>query len=150
MAGCLPAPPGTPGADGDDGATGPIGPSDAWVGVGAGPTSVSTTVTTVATSTVSTTGPVLLLGTLTVDGSGANALATTCFIAAPGGANLGQGLSQVGNAPSGQALRATIAVQATATVSSVPAAFTLRCSTGQLTVNVQNATLTAIRVGALH
>jgi hypothetical protein len=142
---------GAPGADGDDGAT---GPSDAWVGVASSDTVVSATsegtAVTVATATVGKTGPTLFIGTLTASAPATSAGTVTCLIAAPGGGTLARNATEVGFAPSGQALRATIAVQFSGTVSLAPGAFTLRCFVGANSATIQNATLTAISVGALH
>ena len=145
---------GAKGETGAAGAGGGTGPSDAWVGVASGDTAVSATTAgtavTVATSTVGKSGPVLLLGTLTASAPAAAPQTVTCLIADPSGTAIGSNASEVGFAPSGQALRATIAVQAAVTVTTTPAAFTMRCYVNQVSVTIQHAVLTAISVGSLH
>lgn len=145
---------GDAGGTGDAGIKGDPGPSDAWVGVAGSDTPVTATTegtaVIVATTTVAKAGPLLLLGTLTASAPSSAPDTVTCLIVTPGGATIGSNASEVGFAPSGQALRATIAVQATATVVTTPAAYTMRCYISQTNVTIQHAVLTAISVGALH
>lgn len=145
---------GPAGETGPAGATGATGPSNAWVGAAGSDTTLTAiaegTAVTVATTTVTRTGPLLLLATLTASATGSAPGNVTCFIADSGGSNIGSGSSEVGFAPSGQALRASITVQAAITVATAPASFTLRCYNAQaVNSTIQRAMLTALAVGSL-
>ena len=122
---------GEPGEPGNAGATGPTGPSNAWVGAAGSDTTVSGTnqagANTVVTTTITLAGPVLVTGTLNGTAQAVSyPLYLTCFIANPSGTNIG---SAVVLSPPVNGYRpvANVTVQASATVTTVPAAFTLRC-----------------------